>query len=86
MNAIKVGIVIASVLALQACATGGATQEASYTEADELIIGVMTPEEQSCPRYTTKFCKGNGRLSLQCSCETTDMIETTLAGYAGFYW
>jgi hypothetical protein len=86
MNGFKIGLLIGSALALQACAAGAPTRESANDDADQLIHGIMTPEELSCPKHTTMFCTGNGRLSMNCSCENPAALATALgAGFSG-YW
>jgi PBP1b-binding outer membrane lipoprotein LpoB len=68
MKTLRVGWLLAAALVLQACAGGGAPRESAGSEADELIKGVMTQEQLTCPRHTTMFCSGSGRVNMECSC------------------
>ena len=80
MKTWKVGWLLAAALVLQACAAGP-TREAARSDADELIHGVMTQEQLSCPKYTTMVCTGSGRVNLQCGCANPEALQMTLSGY-----
>lgn len=86
MKAMKLATVLAGALALTACAAGGATRDASYSEADQVIMGVFEQEEMSCPRHTTMLCMGTGRLNMRCSCENPQGVAMTLSQFSGYYW